>query len=158
MILFYLVPPTIGYLDLRSTTLAQVGVLLLEKLKLPTDGLDADLERAKWAGDFVEYNGVQVASFWPKLIENAQHAPVCLVTLPLERIRYGNEKQMWNSKRKLSQVNPCHDCAALPGQYHVPGCDMEECRACGRQSISCGCRHESISRARLSTWEEGDDD
>ncbi len=111
------VPPTIGYLDLRTTAAPQVAALLLEKLGLPTDVLDADVDRASWAGDFVEYNGAKVATFWPKQIERAQHQPAYLVTLPLDRIRYGDERRMWGAKRKVKRVDPCHDCAALPGQY-----------------------------------------
>jgi hypothetical protein len=34
---------------------------------------------------------------------------------------------------------PCHDCVAIPGELHVPGCDMERCPKCGGQWISCGC-------------------
>ena len=33
----------------------------------------------------------------------------------------------------------CHDCGARPGALHEPHCDVEQCPACGRQSISCGC-------------------
>lgn len=32
----------------------------------------------------------------------------------------------------------CHDCHALVGMLHVPGCDMEKCPKCGGQLISCG--------------------
>jgi TIR domain len=144
------VNPTIGYVDLKVTTVTQVAILLLEKLNLPTVDVEVDQERAKWSGDLVEYNGVMIASFWPKQIERAQHEPLYLVTAAYDRIRHGDEK-MWGRKKP---VNPCHDCAALPGQYHVPGCDMERCPACGGQSISCGCRHEAISRDGLGAWKE----
>jgi hypothetical protein len=33
----------------------------------------------------------------------------------------------------------CHDCYAEPGQFHIPGCDMEICQRCGGQAISCDC-------------------
>jgi hypothetical protein len=33
----------------------------------------------------------------------------------------------------------CHDCAAAPGQLHVPGCDTEVCPACKGQLIGCEC-------------------
>lgn len=33
----------------------------------------------------------------------------------------------------------CHDCNALPGEFHHWGCDMERCPACGHQLISCEC-------------------
>lgn len=32
----------------------------------------------------------------------------------------------------------CHDCNAKPGELHDPGCDTEQCPACGGQAISCG--------------------
>ena len=150
------VPPTIGYLDLKTVAIDEVAALLLEKLNLSTDGLNVDLGRVSWEGDFVEYNGVMVASFWPKEIEKAQHKPVCLVTVPFDRIRYCDEKR-FGKKQNPKEIGPCHDCAALPGQYHVPSCDMEECPNCGKQSISCGCHWEPISLDRLSAWEEGED-
>lgn len=31
----------------------------------------------------------------------------------------------------------CGDCGAYPGQYHVPGCDLERCPSCGGQLITC---------------------
>ena len=33
----------------------------------------------------------------------------------------------------------CHDCPALEGEYHEPGCDVERCPFCGDQLISCDC-------------------
>ena len=50
------------------------------------------------------------------------------------RVPYGSEKQDWNADKQ-----PCHDCRVIKGQLHVPGCDVEQCPACGGQSISCEC-------------------
>ena len=51
-----------------------------------------------------------------------------------ERIRNGEEK-------RYGAVEPdrCHDCSVMPGGYHHPGCDVEECPRCGGQLISCFC-------------------
>lgn len=36
-------------------------------------------------------------------------------------------------------ISQCHDCNALPGHLHHPGCDSEICPACAGQAISCDC-------------------
>ena len=33
----------------------------------------------------------------------------------------------------------CHDCGAVPGEFHKPGCDVARCPRCGGQEISCDC-------------------
>ncbi len=33
----------------------------------------------------------------------------------------------------------CGDCNAGAGQYHHPGCDMEECPVCHGQAMGCDC-------------------
>ena len=34
---------------------------------------------------------------------------------------------------------PCHDCAVGRGDWHHPGCDVEECPRCHLQALSCDC-------------------
>ena len=36
----------------------------------------------------------------------------------------------------------CHDCNAVAGGFHHPGCDAEACPNCRGQIISCGCLAE----------------
>ncbi len=66
------------------------------------------------------------------------------------RIKFGDEK--WvdeNGKPYLHEETdqpldigkfPCHDCAAIRGQYHCFGCDMEQCPRCKGQFLGCNCK------------------
>ena len=60
------------------------------------------------------------------------------------RIPYGQERRgglAWHLDAS-GRPHPCGDCAVQPGEYHLPGCDVEECPRCGRQSTSCDCDGE----------------
>lgn len=72
-----------------------------------------------------------------------------------KRVRWGDEE--WKDEngepykdesgfvfdyRKIAQ-KPCHDCAAVMGQLHAIGCDMEFCPRCSGQALSCDCMLES---------------
>jgi hypothetical protein len=53
-------------------------------------------------------------------------------------IRWGQERRY--DFRILTEL--CGDCGVGKGGVHHHGCDLEQCPACGRQLISCGCMDE----------------
>ena len=53
------------------------------------------------------------------------------------RIPYGQEN--YRGVTTAGTTERCHDCAALPGAFHHPGCDVEQCPICHGQAISCEC-------------------
>lgn len=72
---------------------------------------------------------------WPERIEAAQLERAYEIGgMERPRIAYGDEADDWGA-----DTRPCHDCAAVKGQLHVPGCDVERCPACNGQAISCDC-------------------
>lgn len=124
---------TVGYIDLRKHGIEDVAHLICRKVR----GDEEAFDRLGWKGDMVPYNGTEVASYWPRRIEDAQKVETYPLILEVKRIRYGDEKAA--SEYDGYADHPCHDCAVIKGQYHVPSCDMEECPNCGGQLISCGC-------------------
>ncbi|HTA46385.1 MAG TPA: hypothetical protein VK789_28275 [Bryobacteraceae bacterium] len=57
-----------------------------------------------------------------------------------DRNRYGKET-------RYPPPDPgrrCHDCGVSVGQFHHPGCDVEECPRCCRQLLSCPCNDEGM--------------
>ncbi|MEJ2355389.1 MAG: hypothetical protein P8Y62_05785 [candidate division WOR-3 bacterium] len=88
--------------------------------------------------EYVIYNGVRMVKGWPEEIKKAQkQAFYGIFGKKYERIKYGNEKDDWGA-----DDHPCGDCGVIKGQYHVKGCDIEQCPCCGEQVLSCDCEYE----------------
>ena len=91
------------------------------------------------------------SEFWKKNIELSQQVTVyeCDDDEFFPRIPYGAEDEYPHplaprpaslpSYAEIAEQHPCHDCAVVKGQLHVPGCDVEKCPKCHWQAISCGC-------------------
>lgn len=85
--------------------------------------------------EFVEYRGVKMIEGWPERIVEAQSQTTYLIKgEEFSRVKYGSETDDWNAANQ-----PCHDCRVFEGEFHVSGCDVEECPNCHEQSRSCDC-------------------
>ncbi len=56
---------------------------------------------------------------------------------PYRRIRCGDETHLRHLIPDADRL--CHDCGCRRGEYHVFGCDSEECSNCGGQAFCCDC-------------------
>lgn len=89
--------------------------------------------------EFIVYNGVRMPKGWDKKIEEAQALTTFTVgDERLPRIKFGDEQVQWPTDQ------PCDICGVKKGQYHVPGCNHEECPNCGNEVMVCRCADEVL--------------
>ena len=85
---------------------------------------------------FVIFRGQRMITGWPEKIEEAQTIKTYTASeRQYDRIKYGEELH-----RQTPVTQPCRDCAVLECEFHVPGCDGEECPKCQDQALGCGCK------------------
>ncbi len=84
---------------------------------------------------FVEFRGRRMVAGWPERIVAAQRIiQLEIGGVLLGRIRFGEEQD-----DRAAEGQPCTDCRVERGEFHVPGCDAEECPNCHEQLITCEC-------------------
>jgi hypothetical protein len=61
----------------------------------------------------------------------------------LDPIPYGKEVNPIMEAYRDGVPRRCGDCDAMPGFFHHPGCDIEECPRCHGQLFTCDCIEEA---------------
>lgn len=91
----------------------------------------------KFQRDLITYQSAEMISTHPVKIVLAQTRDVWII-----------EGQLYERDVHTEQyaAGPCHDCAVLPGQFHVPGCDSETCPRCNGQWAFCDCEDELVGK------------
>ena len=88
--------------------------------------------------EFVEFRGRRVIAGWPEELAAAQEVRIySIASVEYPRVPYGSESEDWGADR-----GPCHDCAAVKGEFHVLGCDAEDCPVCQGSIFSCDCEKD----------------
>jgi hypothetical protein len=84
---------------------------------------------------------MRMLASWPERIRAAQAETTCRPNgVVTGRVRYGDEPDDWGADER-----PCHDCGAVKGEFHVPGCDVEACPVCGGQFGGCDCEWPDLA-------------
>ena len=104
----------------------------------------------------IDFRGTQVTPGWlEKLLDNQRWGTLLHSRhrkkgegREVQRICFGEER--YDKAEVPSTVIICHDCQAKVGEYHVLGCDVEQCPNCRHQLMGCTCfdLEKNLSSAR----------
>lgn len=82
----------------------------------------------------VQYHGVLMSADWPQEIEDAQELQGYVMHgQSFDRVIHSVAEE------GIEQDELCQECGVLNGQFHVPGCQQEDCPRCAGKLVECGC-------------------
>ncbi|TFV96754.1 hypothetical protein [Orlajensenia leifsoniae] len=91
--------------------------------------------------EFIEFRGRQMHRSWPRKLVAAQNATFLeLDGVRFLRTKWGSEAYWIEDHMQGYEPLPfCRDCGAALGEYHGPGCCVEECPREKSQLFGCEC-------------------
>jgi hypothetical protein len=110
--------------------------------------------------EFIEFRGRSVHRRWARKLVAAQRTTFLeLEGVKYPRVVYGSE-DFWDEDymKDLVPKDFCRDCAAAIGEYHGPGCVVEECPNDHGQLFGCECDWEPSELWALDDWPDEDED
>lgn len=130
------------FLDTFHTTHFQRGLTLHIT---PSNSGTAARMIQEFRNEFIEFQGRRMHRNWPHKLLSAQQFPVVeFEGKTYKRLLWGEESH-WPETMKdgYHPLDYCRDCGCRLGQFHGPGCCVEECPRCGDQFTYCECDLES---------------
>jgi hypothetical protein len=96
--------------------------------------------------DSIMYHGEEVERDYPARVAAAQQETTYRINGNVyQRVPYRASDFFWPDSETAGSkrgVSICYDCLVEAGNFHVPGCALEECPACGGFIKECPCAVE----------------
>ncbi len=96
-------------------------------------------------------NSVEIHNYfgyYDEFLEAQQYKYNTINGKKVYRCKFG--KELWVGPEgnaydiDIMKGNSCPDCYVAKNQYHVPGCDWEQCPNCRQQALSCSCKFDEF--------------
>lgn len=78
----------------------------------------------------------ELLAHFDERISAGQWGPLSTSELIKEREQFVGR---WSDAKAEFDDRPCRDCGVALGEFHHPGCPVEECPRCGDRYVECDC-------------------